>query len=111
MKENILFFFDNAYQGFASGDPEKDAQSFRTFVEDGHLVLVSQSFSKNFGLYGERVGGLHVVCDSKNEATNVHSQLCVIIRSMYSNPPIYGARLVSTIFNSGELKGQWEKRC
>lgn len=70
-----IVFFDNAYQGFASGDPNQDASAFRMFVEDGHLPLVCQSYAKNMGLYGERVGALNVVCDSKAEATAVHSQL------------------------------------
>lgn len=107
-REHIVFF-DSAYQGFASGNPEKDAESFRIFVEDGHQVLVAQSFSKNVGLYGERVGALNVVCGNSNEAKSVHSQLSVLIRSSFSNPPIYGARIVSTIFNDSQLKSQWEK--
>lgn len=102
-------FFDSAYQGFATGDPETDAQSFRMFVEDGHLPLVCQSFSKNFGLYGERAGTLNVVCSSKKEAENVLSQLSVLARRLYSNPPLYGARIVSTVFNNAELTNQWKK--
>jgi len=88
---------------------KKDAESFRIFVEDGHQVLVAQSFSKNVGLYGERVGALNVVCANTNQAQAVQSQLSVLIRSSFSNPPIYGARLVSTIFNDTGLKSQWEK--
>jgi len=106
-KEHIVFF-DSAYQGFASGDSEKDAAAFRYFTEHGHHILVAQSYSKNFGLYGERVGALNVVAGSKQSAIAVHSQLQVVIRANFSNPPIFGARLVSTIFNDEVLKTQWE---
>lgn len=104
-----IVFFDNAYQGFASGDPVQDAQSFRYFVEQGHMPLVVQSYAKNFGLYGERVGALNVVCETKNEANAVHSHLQILIRASYSNPPLYGARLVSTVFSDAGLKTQWEQ--
>eukprot|EP01080_Neovahlkampfia_damariscottae_P012165 gene12165-5655_t len=107
-KEHICYF-DSAYQGFASGDPEHDASAFRQFVKDGHCVLVSSSYAKNFGLYGERTGALNVVCKSKEQAAAVHSQLSVLIRGMYSTPPIYGARIVSTVFSTPELKSMWEK--
>lgn len=107
-REHIVFF-DNAYQAFASGDANQDAAAIRSFVEDGHNPLVCQSYAKNFGLYGERVGALNVVCESKNEANAVHSQLQLIIRAMYSNPPIYGARLVSTVLTDPTLKKQWEQ--
>ena len=104
-----ILFFDLAYQAFASGDAATDAGAVRSFIEDGHLPLVVQSFAKNFGLYGERVGALSIVTASKKEATAVNSQLAIIIRAMYSNPPVYGARLVSTILGDSGLKAQWEK--
>lgn len=107
-QKNHIVFFDVAYQAFASGDASKDAQSVRSFVQQGHKPLVVQSFAKNFGLYGERTGVLSVVCASKKEAAAVNSQLAIIVRSMYSNPPIYGARLVSTVLNDAELKKVWE---
>lgn len=107
-REHIILF-DSAYQGFASGDPERDAWSFRYFIEDGHKPLICQSFSKNFGLYGERVGALQVVCDNAEEANAVHSQLMVLIRAMYSNPPLYGARLVTTVFEDAALTKQWHQ--
>ena len=106
-KQHIVFF-DSAYQGFASGNPEKDAEGFRYFVDQGHCLVLAQSFSKNFGLYGERVGALNVVCGTKQEAVSVASQLSVLIRSSFSNPPIYGARIVSTVFGDAALKSQWE---
>ena len=102
--------FDSAYQGFASGDPERDAFAVRLFVraqkELGGLLLC-QSFAKNLGLYGERVGALHVLCGSADEAKRVRSQLEAIIRPMYSSPPAWGARLASTVFNSAELTQDW----
>jgi aspartate aminotransferase len=107
MERDHLVLFDSAYQGFASGDPEKDAASFRMFVEDGHVPILVQSYSKNFGLYGERVGAVNIVCGSKKEAEHVFSQLTVLVRAIYSNPPLYGARIVSTIFNDAELRKQW----
>jgi hypothetical protein len=77
MAKKHLPFFDCAYQGFASGDAEKDAAAIRLFVADGHKVCLAQSFAKNFGLYGERVGAFSVVCEDKEEAARVESQLKV----------------------------------
>lgn len=104
-------FFDCAYQGFASGDAEKDAAAIRLFVEDGHLICLAQSFAKNFGLYGERVGALSVVCADEEEKARVESQLKILIRPMYSNPPINGARIVQTILSDEVLKPQWYAEC
>ncbi|KAG6896348.1 hypothetical protein C0992_008844 [Termitomyces sp. T32_za158] len=95
-------FFDCAYQGFASGDLDRDAWAVRYFVERGVALLVCQSFAKNAGLYGERVGALHVVPSTKETADRVKSQLSVLQRSEISNPPTYGARLVSGM-NEGWL--------
>lgn len=106
-----LVLFDNAYQGYATGDAEKDAYAIRKFVEDGHNVIVSQSYSKNFGLYGERVGCLSVVTQDSEEASRVLSMLKASARAMYSNPPIYGARIVSEILLSPELKALWREEC
>jgi aspartate aminotransferase len=77
MAKKHVPFFDCAYQGFASGDAEKDAAAIRLFVADGHKVCLAQSFAKNFGLYGERVGAFSVVCQDKEEAARVESQLKV----------------------------------
>jgi aspartate aminotransferase, mitochondrial len=107
----LLPFFDCAYQGFASGDAEKDAAAVRMFVEDGHLVAMVQSFSKNFGLYGHRVGTLSVVGTNAEEAQRVVSQMKVVIRPMYSNPPRHGARIVSTILNDPTLSQQFTEEC
>lgn len=96
-----------AYQGFASGDVNRDAWSLRQFVQDGHQVMLSQSFAKNMGMYGERIGALSIVCDSAEQKQAVESQLKIVIRRMYSNPPLSGARIVSTILNSPDLKTEW----
>jgi len=102
-------FFDCAYQGFASGDLDKDAWAVRYFVEQGLPMLVCQSFAKNAGLYGERVGALHVVAADADAATRVRSQLSVLQRSEISNPPAHGARLVSLILNDAELFEEWKR--
>ena len=73
-------FFDSAYQGFASGDAEKDARAVRQFVDDGHHILLAQSYSKNFGLYGERVGALSAVTASPQETAAVVSQMKILVR-------------------------------
>ncbi|TFK42688.1 aspartate amino-transferase [Crucibulum laeve] len=102
-------FFDCAYQGFASGDLDKDAWAVRYFVEQGIPLLVCQSFAKNAGLYGERVGALHVAPPNKETAERVKSQLSVLQRSEISNPPSHGARLVSLILNDPQLFGEWKR--
>lgn len=106
-KKNHWAFFDSAYQGFASGDPQEDAYAIRLFEKEGARTLLAQSFAKNFGLYGERVGCLSVVCDNKSEAAAVKSQLKNIARPMYSNPPIHGGRVVDIILSSPELNKLW----
>ena len=111
MEKNLLPFFDCAYQGFASGDARKDAASVRMFVEDGHNIALVQSFSKNFGLYGQRVGALSVVADSQEEAQRVLSQLKLHIRPSYSNPPRHGARIVSKILSSPKKTDEFVEQC
>ena len=105
--QDLVTFFDCAYQGFASGDASKDAAAVRMFVEDGHLISMVQSFSKNFGLYGQRVGALSVVGRDPEEAKRVVSQMKTVIRPMYSNPPRHGARLVTTILEDPQLMVSW----
>jgi len=102
-------FFDLAYQGFASGDPERDAYAVRRFIADGHNVMVAQSFAKNFGLYGERIGTLSVVCEDEKQKSAVESQLKILVRPMYSNPPVHGARIISTILKDASLTASWRK--
>ena len=79
-----------AYQGFASGNTEKDAEGVRLFVNDGHEIALCQSFAKNFGLYGQRVGAVSFLTSTAEEAIAVESQLKILIRPMYSNPPKFG---------------------
>lgn len=98
-----------AYQGFATGDIDRDAAAVRLFVQDGHQLALSQSFAKNMGLYGERVGAFNLVCASQEEASRVMSQLKIIIRPMYSNPPVHGARIASMILNDSSLRAVWLK--
>ncbi|KAK3311904.1 pyridoxal phosphate-dependent transferase [Apodospora peruviana] len=100
-------FFDMAYQGFASGDVDKDAFAVRYFVSQGHDICLAQSFAKNMGLYGERVGAFSVVCANQSEKARVDSQIKILVRPMYSNPPIHGARIAAEILNTPELYEQW----
>ncbi|THH19416.1 hypothetical protein EW146_g1763 [Bondarzewia mesenterica] len=102
-------FFDCAYQGFASGDLDRDAWAVRYFASRGVPMLVCQSFAKNAGLYGERVGALHLISPTKEAADRVRSQMSVLQRSEISNPPSYGARVVSLILNDAELFEEWKR--
>lgn len=106
-QKNHLVLFDVAYQGFASGDPENDAFALRHFAENGVPILATQSFAKNFGLYGERVGALHVITGSAEETEKVLSQLLIVIRPMYSNPPVYGSRVIEVALSDAELTSLW----
>jgi aspartate aminotransferase len=109
VKERKLFpFFDMAYQGFASGSTDRDAFAVRHFVAEGHQIALAQSFAKNMGLYGERVGAFSLVTGSPEEKARVDSQLKIVIRPMYSNPPLHGARIASTILGNENLYSQWE---
>ncbi|XP_020574476.1 aspartate aminotransferase, cytoplasmic [Phalaenopsis equestris] len=105
--KELLPFFDSAYQGFASGSLDADAQSVRIFVADGGECLAAQSYAKNMGLYGERVGALSIVCKSSDVAVRVESQVKLVIRPMYSNPPIHGASIVATILKNSEMYNEW----
>jgi aspartate aminotransferase len=138
MKERSLFpFFDCAYQGFASGDLEVDAWPVRHFEERGFEFFVSQSFGKNMGLYGERIGFLSGVLSSKSRSKlfcnkpfvkrmqidfnksilhchlaafvpNLLSQLTAVIRAMYSNPGGHGAKIVGKILRNPKLFRSWQ---
>jgi aromatic-amino-acid transaminase len=105
---NLTAFLDMAYQGFGHGIKE-DGAVIGKFVEAGLSFFVSTSFSKSFSLYGERVGALSVLCESKEEAERVLSQLKIVIRTNYSNPQIHGATVVANVLNNPELRAQWEK--
>lgn len=107
-KQHIIPFFDVAYQGFGDG-LEKDVEPIRFFIEQGHEMLIAYSCSKNFGLYGERVGLFAIVSSTADQIPNIASQVKVMIRGNYSNPPLHGARIVSTILTSAELTIEWKK--
>ena len=112
MKEKNLFpFFDAAYQGFVSGDPDVDAFPVRLFVGAGCELMVASSFAKTFGLYGQRAGALHVVTISPATLPAVASQLRVCARVVYSTCPAHGARIVSTVLNNPELHSLWRHEC
>ncbi len=102
-----LPLFDFAYQGFATGINE-DAQGLRIFAEKNPELLIASSFSKNFGLYNERVGGLTLVAKNSSQAESTFSQVKAGIRANYSNPPFHGSGIVTTILNSEELYAEWD---
>lgn len=109
-KQHVVFF-DSAYQGFASGDPEADAQPFRYAVAQRIPILLAQSFAKNFGLYGERVGTLSVVCGDEQQKQRILSELRCLIRPMYSSPPRHGSSIVKTILQDEALTKQYRNEC
>ena len=104
----LTAFLDMAYQGVGHGIAE-DGAVVGKFVAAGVNFFVSTSFSKSFSLYGERVGALSVVCQSKEEAGRVLSQLKIAIRTNYSNPPTHGAAVVAAVLNTPALRQQWEQ--
>ncbi|MGS0626319.1 MULTISPECIES: amino acid aminotransferase [Photorhabdus] len=103
-----LPIFDFAYQGFAKGLNE-DAEGLRTFTKNHDELIVASSYSKNFGLYNERVGACTIVAKDSDTAEKAFSQAKAIIRSNYSNPPAHGASVVATILSNEELKAVWEQ--
>lgn len=106
-KHHLIPFFDMAYQGLGH-DLDQDAEAVRYFVNEGHEMLVAYSFSKNLGLYGERVGFLTIICSQIEKIPKIGSQIKSLIRGNYSNPPLHGARIVSTILKSHELTLEWK---
>ncbi|KAJ1340924.1 hypothetical protein BSLG_004397 [Batrachochytrium salamandrivorans] len=106
-EKNHVVFFDSAYQGFASGDLDKDAAAVRYFASQGFELLIAQSYAKNFGLYNERTGCLSIVTRDADTATKANSQLCKLIRAGYSNPPAFGARIVSLVLNTPAMYQEW----
>ncbi|MDY0918457.1 amino acid aminotransferase [Pseudomonas viridiflava] len=102
----LIPFLDIAYQGFGNGMDE-DAYAIRAMTEAGVTAFISNSFSKIFSLYGERVGGLSVVCEDSASAVNVLGQLKATVRRNYSSPPAHGAQVVSRVLNSPQLRDQW----
>ena len=109
MQERSLFpFFDFAYQGFAE-NLVQDTAALRPFLQSGMECAVAVSHSKNFGLYAERCGALFMICKEVEAAKRVGSQIKVLIRGLYSNPPCHGARIVAKILGDSELTEIWEK--
>lgn len=105
-KQALIPFIDMAYQGFKK-DVNEDAFAIRQFLKDGHEFFVTNSYSKNFGLYGERVGALSLVTYDKQKTEVVASHVKNIIRASYSSPPLQGARIVSTVLSNPQLKAEW----
>ncbi|RYV03262.1 aromatic amino acid aminotransferase [Shewanella sp. OPT22] len=106
VEKQLVPFFDFAYQGFGNGI-EEDAQGLRIVAAQVPELLVANSFSKNFGLYNERIGAVTLVAENTSTAQKSYSQIKRIVRAMYSNPPAHGALIVSTILNDAELTMQW----
>ena len=107
-KRDLIPFMDIAYQGFGESI-ESDSYAIKKVAEQGLCGFISNSFSKTFSLYGERVGGLSVLCDDSQVANRVFGQLQATVRRNYSSPAAYGAQLVSYVLNNAELKALWFK--
>ncbi len=107
-RQQLIPFLDLAYQGF-SRSIEEDGAVIRRFVAEGKRLLVSNSFSKSFSLYGERIGAFSLVASSKDEAQRLLSQIKRVVRTNYSNPPTHGARIVATVLGTPELRALWER--
>jgi aspartate aminotransferase len=106
-ERKVVPVLDNAYQGYASGSLENDGYAQKVFEDSGLEFFVSQSFAKNFGLYGERIGYIHVRCKNKEVAAAVLSQLKILIRQAYSSPPRHGAAIVYKLLTTPALKEKW----
>ncbi len=106
-ERGLIPFLDMAYQGFGDGIAE-DGKVVRKFADTGAALFVSNSFSKSFSLYGERVGALSIVSTSAEESARVLSQLKRVIRTNYSNPPLHGGQVVATVLSNPELRQMWE---
>lgn len=106
-ERQLIPFFDNAYQGCCSGDIDKDVFPIRLFDSANIPLLVAQSFAKNMGLYGQRIGMLHITAPSSDHVPHIMSKLKQITRRLYSSPPRYGAYVVNRILRSNALKEQW----
>ncbi|QHS13543.1 amino acid aminotransferase [Shewanella sp. Arc9-LZ] len=107
LEKSLLPLFDFAYQGFGAGLDE-DAQGLRTVAAVVPELLIANSFSKNFGLYNERVGAVTIVAENQDDAVKSFSQIKKTIRANYSNPPAHGGLIVSTILADAALRQEWE---
>ena len=108
-KKKILPFFDMAYQGFATGDVDEDAYAVRLFANEGLDMVLCQSFSKNLGLYGERIGCLSILTQNEEQKLACKTNLERIARSEYSNPPKFGAMIVNYVMGDEELRKEWSE--
>jgi aspartate/tyrosine/aromatic aminotransferase len=106
-RRKLIAVADSAYQGYASGDLDTDAYMIRALLRSGAEFFVTQSFAKNMGLYGERFGMMHIVTQSPEIAQKVMSQLKLVIRPMYSSPPIHGAKIVVRVLGDDRLRKMW----
>lgn len=106
-KKKHFIFFDTAYLGFANDDLSEDMYSLRTLAGSYYRVMLAQSFSKNFGLYGERCGTLSIITSSKEERVRMQTQMKTLCLPEYSNPPIHGARIVDEILGDEQLTKEW----
>lgn len=107
LKKKLIPFFDFAYQGFGLG-LEEDAWAIRHFANQGHEMFVAASYSKNFGLYGERIGCLSIVAKNKQLSQNLSSVVKRLARVSYSNPPRHGAGIITTILQDVGLIEMWK---
>ena len=106
--KELVCLVDFAYQGFGEG-LEKDREGLHVLLDAGLAVLVASSFSKNFGLYNERVGAITIVEETENDATNTFSHIQAAIRAIYSSPPAHGGNVVATILSNASLRDLWIK--
>lgn len=106
--KKLVALMDSAYQGYASGSLDKDAFACRLFLSSGLEFFMCQSFAKNLGLYGERIGMLHVICNTTDQAKRVLSQLKLVVRPMYSSPPKHGAEIVMKVLGNEARFAQWK---
>ncbi|MGP1928492.1 MAG: amino acid aminotransferase [Arsenophonus sp. NC-WZS1-MAG3] len=107
-EKNLLPVFDFAYQGFAEG-LEEDAKGLRIFINKNPEIIIASSYSKNFSLYNERVGACTIIANDSDQAEQAFSQIKLIIRANYSNPPLHGAAIVTTILSDEFLKKEWSE--
>ena len=105
-ERGLIPFLDIAYQGFGDGLTD-DTYALRALADAGIGFFVANSFSKNFSLYGERCGGLSVVCPTRAEAELVLGQLMACVRRNYSSPPIHGGQIVARVLQDAELHNLW----
>jgi len=108
-KQECAVLFDSAYQGFASGDFDRDAFAPRYFRNEGKIsnLMLAQSFAKNMGLYGQRTGVVSIDCVSKDEYEKVLSQIKMIARAMYSNPSTHGGKIAELLLSDNDIKREW----